>query len=117
MTRFNTPALALALAGTLALAACGEAGVHTADDRVDTPATTAAAEPILDENTPRLQDDALDRSDRDVRTMGDVNDPYRADDRVRDGAVDREYMENDPLEDTGEEIEQEINEADRDLQR
>lgn len=118
MIRSNVTTLALALAGTLALAACNNDGVHTADNSVDTPATTAAADPILADDTQAgMQDDAMDANERDVRTMGDANDPYSTDQPVRDGTLDDGRMEADPLENAGEEIEEEINEAERDLEQ
>ena len=111
MNRLAIPTFALALTGTLALAACSDTAVHTAaDDRAVVPDTTAAAEPVITDDTPHLQNDALDRADRDdVRTMGDVNDPYNQD-RVLDG--DRNA---DPLEDAAEEVEQELEEVDREI--
>lgn len=117
MIRTHALTLALGLAGTLALAACNNDGVQTADNSVDTPATTAAADPALSDDTAGMQDHPMDRSDRDVSTMGDVNDPYATEPPVRDGTLDDGQMENDPLEEAGEEIEQEVNEAERELEQ
>lgn len=109
MNRLSIPTLAIALTGTLALAACADNSVETAADDQPLPATTAAADPSINDDT-RMQDDTYDRADRDdTRTMGNVNDPY-ADPLEQDAE-----RIGDRMEDAAEEVEQEIEEADREL--
>ena len=110
MNRLSIPTLAIALTGTLALAACADNSVETAADGQPLPATTAAADPSINDDAQRMQEDALDRANRDdTRTMGNVNDPY-ADPLERDAE-----RIGDRMEDAAEEVEQEIEEADREL--
>lgn len=109
MNRLSIPTLAIALTGTLALAACADNSVETAADEQPLPATTAAADPSINDDS-RMQDDAYDRAGRDdTRTMGNVNDPY-ADPLEQDAE-----RIGDRMEDAAEEVEQEIEEADREL--
>lgn len=111
MNRLSIPILAVALTGTLALAACADSSVDTAAEDQPLPATTAATDPAMADDTSRLQDDTLDTTDRDAtRTMGNVNDPYY-DDRVEQEAD----QIGDRMENAAEEVEQEIEEADREL--
>lgn len=110
MNRLSIPTLALALTGTLALAACADNSVETAADNQPLPDTTAAADPSVTDETPRLQDDALDRADRDVRTMGDVDDPYY-EDRIE---LEAERID-ERMDRAADEVEQEIEEAEREI--
>ena len=111
MNRLSIPTLAIALTGTLALAACADNSVETAAENQPLPDTTAAADPSITDDTPRLQDDALDRADRDdVRTMGNVNEPYY-EDRVEHEAAQIDQR----MERAADEVEQEIEEAEREI--
>jgi len=76
MSRLNISALTLALLGSLALAGCAEDNT-TADIDANTPATTAATEPVIDDTTTAM-DDSLQTTDElnDTSTMGDVTNPY-----------------------------------------
>lgn len=77
MSRFNISALSLALLGSLALAGCAE-DTATADIDANTPATTAATEPVIDDTTTAM-DDSLQTTDdlSDTSTMGDATNPYQ----------------------------------------